>query len=216
EVEAMYRARWTTMRGRSDIYVGFYERSLGLLNEGGKLAFICADRWMRNGYGKLLRSLIVSRYSMDSVWQMHDVDAFEAEVSAYPAITVLSRGTQAEVTVIDTTELFNESSARAVLKFIEDNSAQASGVGWEGARLPGWFETDDFWPTGNPHTIKLLERLQEEFPTLEADGTTRIGIGVATGADKAFIIRDDAEVGVEPDRLLPIVMAEDIRSVQLM
>lgn len=215
DVEATYRARWITMRGRSDIYVGFYERSLGLLNEDGKLAFICADRWMRNGYGKLLRSLVVSRYSMDSVWQMHDVDAFESEVSAYPAITVLSRAPQGEVTVIDTTEVFNESSARAALEFIQGTSAEAAGVGWEGARLPSWFETNDFWPAGKPHTIKLLERLQEEFPTLEADGNTRIGIGVATGADKAYIVRNDAGLDVEPDRLLPIVMADDIRSGQL-
>lgn len=60
-----------------------------------------------------------------------------------------------------------------------------------------------------------MERLQEQFPTLEADGTTRIGIGVATGADKAYIIGDDQQPDVEPDRLLPIVMADDIRSGRL-
>lgn len=215
DVEATYRARWGTMRGRSDIYVGFYERSLGLLNEDGKLAFICADRWMRNGYGKLLRGLVTSLYSMDSVWQMHDVDAFESEVSAYPAITALSRAPQGEVTVIDTTGAFGASSARAALRFVHGTSTEAAGQGWEGARLPSWFETDDFWPTGKPHVIKLLERLQEEFPTLEDDGETRIGIGVATGADKAYIVGSNAEPSVEPDRLLPIVMADDIRSGQL-
>lgn len=215
DMEALYRARWTTMRGRSDIYIGFYERSLGLLNEGGRLAFICADRWMRNGYGKSLRNLVVSRYSMDSVWQMHDVDAFESEVSAYPAITALSRAPQGEVTVLDTTEMFSKGSVRSALRFIQSTSNQARGEGWEGARLQSWFETDSFWPAGKPHIIKLLERLQGEFPTLEADGSTRIGIGVATGADKAYIVRRDAEIDVEPSRLLPIVMADDIRSGQL-
>lgn len=89
------------------------------------------------------------------------------------------------------------------------------GQGWEGARLPSWFETDDFWPAGSPHTIKLLEHLQENFPTLEADGKTKISIGVATGADKAYIISPDAGIDVEQDRLTPIVMADDIRAGRL-
>lgn len=215
ETEATYRAQWTTMRGRADIYVGFYERSLGLLRKGGQLGFICADRWMRNAYGKRLRSFVISSYAVKSVWQMHDVDAFESEVSAYPAITVLANTAQGAVTLIDTTASFDGSSAPQVLDFIHGTVEEDSGKGWEGARLPSWFETDDFWPTGSPHMIKLLERLQEEFPALEDDGTTRIGIGVATGADKAYIVDKGTEVSVEKDRLLPIVMADDIRSGHL-
>ncbi|RSZ61184.1 SAM-dependent methyltransferase [Corynebacterium hylobatis] len=214
EVEAAYRSRWTTMRGRADIYIGFYERSLGVLGEGGRLGFICADRWMRNAYGKRLRGLVVSNYAVESVWQMHDVDAFESEVSAYPAITVLAKTEQGTATFVDTTAAFDGLSACQVLGFVRGPAEEGSGKGWEGARLSSWFETDDFWPAGSPHTIKLLERLQEDFPALEEDGTTRIGIGVATGADKAYIVDKDAVV-VERDRLLPIVMADDIRSGRL-
>lgn len=212
EVEAAYRSRWRTMRGRADIYIGFYERSLGILKAGGKLGYICADRWMRNAYGKHLRGLVVSGYSVETVWQMHDVDAFEAEVSAYPAITILANSAQGSATFIDTTGSFDEESALQAQAFVNGSGDEGSGKGWEGARLPGWFETADFWPAGSPHTIKMLERLQEDFPTLESDGVTKISIGVATGADKAYIVREDAEVDVEPDRLTPIVMADDIRA----
>lgn len=215
KVEAAYRSRWTTMRGRADIYVGFYERSLGLLAAGGRLGFICADRWMRNAYGKQLRALVVSGYSVESVWQMHDVNAFETEVSAYPAITILANAPQGTAMFVDTTAVFDGSSSREVLDFTHGAAEEGAGKGWEGARLPSWFETEDFWPAGSPYTIKLLERLQEDFPALEEDGTTRIGIGVATGADKAYIISKDADVLVEKDRLLPIVMADDIRSGRL-
>jgi hypothetical protein len=212
ETEAAYRSRWTTMRGRADIYIGFYERSLGMLAPGGKLGYICADRWMRNAYGKPLRGLVYRKYAVESVWQMHDVDAFEAEVSAYPAITILSNTAQSHATVIDTTAEFGEKSSRQVVQFVQGLDDVAAGEGWEGARLPSWFETDDFWPAGSPATIKLLERLQEEFPTLEADGTTKISIGVATGADRAYIVPIDSAPDVEADRLLPVVMADDIRA----
>lgn len=214
-VEAKYRARWRTMRGRADIYIGFYERSLGLLKTGGKLGYICADRWMRNAYGKYLRGFVVSGFSVETVWQMHDVDAFEAEVSAYPAITVLANAVQGSATFIETTGEFDGRSAREALAFVQSEGDEAAGHGWEGARLPSWFETADFWPAGTPHMIKLLERLQEDFPTLESDGVTKISIGVATGADKAYIVRGDSGVDVEADRLLPIVTADDIRAGHL-
>jgi adenine-specific DNA-methyltransferase len=76
---AEYRTRWTTMGGRADIYVGFIERALSMLAPGGRVGFICADRWMRNQYGDGLRRLIAANHAVDHVWVMHDVDAFEEQ-----------------------------------------------------------------------------------------------------------------------------------------
>jgi hypothetical protein len=205
-----YRERWSTMWGRADIFIGFYERSLAMLKPGGKLGFICADRWMRNSYGARLRQLIADRYAVETVWQMHDVDAFEAEVSAYPAITVLGKHEQGRAAVVETTAAFGEAGARAAAEFVRSSDGASVGVGWVGARLDDWFEGADLWPTGNPETIRLLEHLNERFPRLEeTGGTTKISIGVASGADKAYIVHPHADV--EPDRLLPLVMADDIR-----
>ena len=166
---------------------------------------------MHNSYGKALRGLVYRKYTVETVWQMHDADAFEAEVSAYLAITVIANTSQYDTTFVDATELFNERSARDVLAFTQGQAESQHGTGWEGVRLPSWFETDDFWPAGSPGVIKLLEHLQERFPTLEADDTTRISIGVATGNDKAYLVDVNAMEDVEPDRLLPLVMADDIR-----
>ena len=104
------------MRGRGDIYVGFIERSLRMLKPGGKVGFICADRWMRNQYGADLRELVARDYAVEHVWTMHDVDAFEAQVSAYPAITVLGNHAQVSAVVADTTSEFGPTSAFALGK----------------------------------------------------------------------------------------------------
>lgn len=101
EISDAYRAECSTMRGRADIFVGFFEKGLSLLAPGGRLAFICADRWMRNQYGEKLRSLVAGDYSVDSVVAMREVDAFEDEVSAYPAVTVLRRGPQGNAKVVE-------------------------------------------------------------------------------------------------------------------
>ena len=47
-----YRQRYSTIFDRADIYVPFIEKSLRALATGGKLSFICADRWMKNRYGR--------------------------------------------------------------------------------------------------------------------------------------------------------------------
>lgn len=212
ELQVLYRSRWSTMRGRCDIYIGFFERGLRLLKPNGKLGFICADRWMRNAYGKSLRHLVYTSYAVETVVKMHDVDAFESTVSAYPAITVVANKAQEQAVVVEADERFGPCEVSSFLDFCHSQEDRHLGKGWEGAKLPSWFETDDFWPTGDPNTIALLEYMQEHFSTLGADESTTIGIGIATGADKAFLVDTSTARAIESSRLLPIVMADDIRS----
>lgn len=76
----------------SDLYVGFFEKGLGALAEDEALCFICSDRWLQNRYGSRLRAFVSESYSLDVHVRMHDVDAFEDDVSAYPAISLIRRG----------------------------------------------------------------------------------------------------------------------------
>lgn len=209
---AEYRRAWTTMKGRGDIYVGFYERCLAMLKPGGRVGFICADRWMRNQYGVVLRDRVSSRYSVQHVWTMHDVDAFESAVSAYPAITVLANQPQGTAVVADTTAAFGESSAQALAKWARDESlTHFTETGVRAHRLPHWFPAGEMWPTGSPARLALIERLNDSFTSLHNEATgTRVAIGIATGADKAYVTKDaDA---VESDRLLRLSMRRDLMS----
>lgn len=212
DVAAAYRSRWATMRGRGDIYVGFFERSLSMLRPGGRVGFICADRWMRNQYGAALREFVTARYSVEHIWTMHDVDAFEAQVSAYPAITVLANRPQGCVVVADTTAEFGESSARALAKWSTDESlTEFSDLGVKAHRLPHWFRGSEMWPTGSPARLALVELLQDQFAPLHNPETkTKVSIGVATGADKVYVTKDPS--AAEPDRMLPLAMRRDLMS----
>jgi adenine-specific DNA-methyltransferase len=204
---AAYRDVCLTMRGRSDVFVGFIERGLRLLGAGGVLGFIVADRWMRNQYGAELRAMISDAFSMDGLIQMHDVDAFEDRVSAYPAITVIRRGRQGQAVIADATPDFTQRDAARLTRWVRaDSSASMRGSGVEAARLPGWFEGSSSWPAGTPDELALVADLEARFPPLEDRHTgTRVGIGVATGVDSVYLTHDPDLV--EPDRLLPLVMA---------
>lgn len=207
-----YRKACTTMNGRADIYIGFYETGLLRLKKGGKLGFICADRWMRNQYGRGLRKFVTRGYSMDLVLTMHDVDAFEEPVSAYPAVTVVSRKAQGSVIVADTTAAFDDEAAREFgLWAAEPSEDLVEKPSYHTARLPHWFPGEDSWPSASPTRLAMLEELSDRFRLLEDETTgTRVGIGVATGADKVFITHDRDTA--EPERMLPLAMVKDTTS----
>jgi hypothetical protein len=207
-----YRRRWPTMAGRADIYVGFYERCLSILTPGGRLGFICADRWMRNQYGARLRQLVAGQYAVDAVWVMHDVDAFEEQVSAYPAITVLRNAPQEHAVVVSTDDRFGGDSAAELARWSTTGDGEESaGVGYQAHRLPHWFAGDEMWPAGNPARLALIELLNDRFgPLHDPAAGTRIGIGVATGADRTYVIADPS--GIEPDRALPLAVGRDLRT----
>jgi hypothetical protein len=215
ELSIAYRQACPTMGGRADIYVGFYERGLGALRDGGILGFICADRWMRNAYGAGLRELIAREWAVDAVLSMTGVDAFEHEVDAYPAITILRRGTQKKgPLVIDATPEFGIADARRVVKMANGRGRRSTADGFSAARMPHWYSGRKGWPHGSPARVAAITAIEARLPTLEDEETgTRVGIGLASGADRVFIT-DDPEL-VEPERLLPMALVPDIASGKL-
>ncbi len=203
-----YRRACSTMLGRADVYVGFFEAALRSLSPGGVVAFICADRWMRNQYGRGLRSLITNEYAIDLILPMHDVDAFEAQVSAYPAVVILRNGAQGSVALGEANAALQPAGAAAFTEWVHGSDAHLSVTGVTGTRLAKWTGGDASWPGGDPEMVAIIEQLNERFELLENPHTgTRVGIGVATGADELFVTTDHDLV--ESDRLLPLTMSRD-------
>lgn len=214
EVVATYRSRCSTMSGRTDIYIGFFEVGLRSLKPGGVLGYICADRWMRNQYGKQLRRLLSTSYNLATTIVAHDVDAFEEQVSAYPAITIITNEPQGATHLVTTTGAFDEDDARRVVSWLMSKQSVSESQSFSAARLPTWNWGEQSWPSGSPAQLALLEDLNERFGPLEDKATgTRIGIGVATGSDQVFVVGADADV--EAERLLPLVMSRDTKSGQV-
>jgi hypothetical protein len=204
---AEYRSRYQTMYDRADLYIPFIERSLSALANGGNLGFICADRWMKNRYGGPLRSLVAKQFHLKVYVDMVDTPAFHSEVIAYPAITIISRETPGVTRIarrpaIDRATLATLADALRVMPLPKE-----VGPVRELARVTNGSEP---WLLGSSDQMALIRRLERQFPSLEEAGC-KVGIGVATGADKAFIGDFDA-LDVEPDRKLPLVTTRDIVS----
>lgn len=201
-----YRRLYSTLYDRADLYIPFIERSLRLLGQGGRLSFICADRWVKNRYGGPLRALIARDFHLQAYVDMCDTPAFHTEVIAYPAITLLERSSPGSTLV-------------AAQPIIEANYLRELAIALRGQtkelppsvhRLENVAQQDEPWVLQLSDATRLVRRIEAAFPTLEEAGC-KVGIGVATGADKAYIAKFE-ELDVEPSCKLPLVMTRDIAS----
>ena len=203
-----YRLRYSTIYDRADLYVPFIERSLSLLGVGGKLGFICSNRWMKNRYGRNLREFIGRTYHLQAYVDMVGADAFRSKASAYPAITVIERVTPRRrrnpTRVSARPKIDGESLSRLAWEFSAPNLQTESAV----REIEGVVSGGEPWILEDFDALALVRRLEKMFPTLEEAGC-KVGVGVATGANKAFI-GIFGELDVEPCRKLPLVMTRDI------
>jgi hypothetical protein len=209
ELLATYRELYKTLYNRADLYVPFIERGLTLLSAQGKLCFICSDRWMKCAYGKPLRALVSKGYHLDAYVDMVDTPAFQQEVIAYPAVNLLSR--QQSPPVHATLAAYRPKIERGSLR-----SLSRSLIGKEKSnaepvqKLLHMADSHHPWLLDSNDRLTVIRSLERRLPLLE-DAGCKVGIGVATGCDRAYIGGYDS-LDVEKERKLPLVTAGDIRS----
>lgn len=183
EVRNLYKNKFYTFHYRSDLYVLFYEHCLRNLSVNGRHCFICSNRWLKNEYGKKLRALISSSYNLEYIIDVENLDAFGESVLAYPLITLISNARG------------DKNVKLAHINDLSELDKPMSTIQKTLASLENW---DDLF---------LSDKVRQ-FSTIEQQGF-KIGIGVATGADKIFISKD-LEDYVEKELLMPLVNAKDL------
>lgn len=178
------RYTFSTFHYRCDLYVPFFEKSLSLLTAGGQHCFICSNRWLKNEYGKKLRQLIAKKYHLEAIINMEQADAFQEDVLAYPAITIISAEMPSE-----TFDYAECKQVKALSEITTSQKAMPKNADWTGAftEIP----------------------IKSSYQTIEQQGF-KIGIGVATGADSVFISRELPNK-VEEELIIPGINARDLR-----
>lgn len=199
-----YRNRYTTIYDRADLYIPFIERSLLSLAENGCLGFICADRWMKNRYGGPLRKFVSDQFHLKIYVDMGKTQAFHADVIAYPAITVIAKES-GKTTRIAHEPSLDKKNLQILSRALTDKKVSTdSGV----KSVDGVVSGAEPWILDSSDQLAIIRRIEAAFPLLE-DTLCKVGIGVATGADKAFIGPMN-ELDVEESRKLPLAMTGDI------
>lgn len=189
ELLSSYKQQFHTFHYRADLYILFFEKTLKHLNPGGHHCFICSNRWLKNEYGKKLRGWIAQSFRLESIVSLEkSSDAFQEDVLAYPAITLISN--------LRPGSTFSFSELTSISQLGKDT----------GRLLPAPVLTD--WSS-------VFNRVQNDdtLVTIEEMGFM-VGIGVATGADSIFIAKD-LPSKVEKELLLPALNARDMSGNRL-
>lgn len=197
---AEYKRRFTTLYDRADLYILFYERGLDLLCAKGVLGFICANRWLKNKYGGPLRKKVADGFHLLAFIDLEHTDAFHTKVIAYPAITVIQREASNRTFIA----LGNRHSTAGLVDVVDEiRAAQNSKRTQLGSSITSVVNVTagtNPWLLEAPGILRIVRALEARFPKLE-DAGSKVGIGVATGADKVFIGNYD-NLPVEDERKL--------------
>lgn len=172
-----------TFHYRADLYIPFFEKTLRLLKPGGRHCFICANRWLKNEYGRKLRRLVARCFRLETIINLERADAFQEDVLAYPGITLISNNTSSPT--------FGYAEVERV------------------ADLTSLHPTERNSPVDEDWSDAFIRTDHSQLYTIEELGF-KIGIGVATGADNIFISSELPSL-VESELLLPAINAKDLR-----
>jgi hypothetical protein len=162
---------------------------------------------MKNRYGGPLRQLVADHFHLKVYVDMVDTPAFHTEVIAYPAIVVIGRE-QSGATRVAHRPAIDTQNLAALARVLSGGAKPDAGS--DVKEFPRVTAGAEPWILESSDQLALIRRLEQNFPTIE-DAGCKVGIGVATGADQAFIDSFDA-LDVESDRKLPLVMTRDILS----
>ena len=186
ELKSIYKKIFPTFKYRADLYIPFYEKSLKILSKKGKLSFVCSNRWLFNQYGKLLREMIAKQYHLSKVINIEKANLFDEDVIAYPSITTIIKDKG------NTTKYYESLENKIVFRNINFIKVSSPNDGsWQNIFLD--------YDINNKNLLGIEEQ------------GFKIGIGVATGADKIFIKKYAEFKDIEKSRLIPIIKSKSLK-----
>jgi len=195
---------------KGDLCVPFFHKSVGHLKPGGRLAFVCSDRWLRANYGAGLRAYLRSNVRTLAHIEIHDLPVFDRNVNAYAAVTILERLDDAGHR--GTRTLFAQPTSVAELNrclrrvaYGSDKSVMLTVEEPLGCRPAIMLR--------NRSTVRALRKIEAQMPTIEESGCS-IRVGAALGFTPAFVV-EQHNAAIESALLLPYASSRDVRDGQV-
>ena len=164
-----------TFKGSGDIYCLFYEKGNYLLKDGGLLCFITSNKWMRAGYGDLLRKYLTAKTAPTMVIDFGETHVFDAMVMTNILMFKKERNN------------FGLCATQVKEDFVNRNAINQYV---EAHHIFCHFEGDESWVIMPDEMRALKKKVEAKGVSLEK---WKIDIyrGVLTGFDKAFWITSE-------------------------
>ena len=181
--------------GTADLYVYFYQKGLNLLREGGRLAYITPNKFMRAGYGEKLRGVLSSKTRLELLADFGDLPVFDA--TTYPLIAM----TQNAKPDGETVQMLPERTLKQSLSSALDGGVLAVREALNSFHLyartltapldPNELSSSE-WTLDDPRVLRLMEKLRKAGKPLGEVVEGKFYYGIKTGFNEAFVI-DEAK-----------------------
>ncbi|MFC6619712.1 Eco57I restriction-modification methylase domain-containing protein [Deinococcus radiophilus] len=179
--------------GRADLYVYFYQKSLNLLREGGRLAYITPNRFMKIDYGEGIRKVIADKATVEIVVDFGHIKVFDAHT--FPAIVVLRKGEvkTGHVSIISEQSLrrqINRGAGGEIPLYVIREALQNFHISSRGLieEIDVKFVGKEKWMIEDARLLNVLSKMMARGKPLSEIVSNKILSGIKTGLNEAFII----------------------------
>jgi len=181
--------------GEADIYYAFIIKSINLLKENGELIYITPYHFFYNTYAKFIRNHILKNGKIELVIDLDEVHLFENESPETIIFKFIKGNFDFQNKKIKLINIKNRKRTIATdkeiySKCIESIVNKQSNFLFEYYEI-NHFKTSDFWST---IFIEI-----PEFPKIKLKEIARVGVGLVSGFDKAYILNNN-EVSLLNDK----------------
>ena len=111
KTKAFLFTHYSTCQGRTDIYIGFIERAIALMNNNGLTSFIIPYSYTNQNYGELSRRMLAERHSIDEIVDTSNYYVFDNAVVKNIIIRLgKSKGDNTLIRVAENKECFEHAN----------------------------------------------------------------------------------------------------------
>ena len=167
---------YSTLEPRGDIYSLFVERGLQILKDGGLLAYILPNKWMKVGYGKPLRKLFLES-NLTEVIDFGDNQIF-TDATTYTCIIRMTK-TKSKGQILSSS--FYSVNPKTLAEDVEERKEV----------FYTYELTDSIWIISSREDFEKAKAFRENMGTLEDLVGKESYRGLLTGLSKAFNVSVD-------------------------
>ena len=111
KTKAFLFTHYSTCQGRTDIYIGFIEKAIALMNNNGLTSFIIPYSYTNQNYGELSRRMLAERHSIDEIVDTSNYYVFDNAVVKNIIIRLgKSKGDNTLIRVAENKECFEHAN----------------------------------------------------------------------------------------------------------
>ncbi len=171
------KKRYNSYEPFADIYCYFIEKAMEIQNEKGLLCFITSNSYLKSQYGYPLRKLIKEKNDILQIINIEDFQIFDSAIVNSVILLSQNKNTNKNPICLVVNEIFTGNID--FKKFVDDNKF--------------YYSQNDFlsrsWALVHTDKLKIKKKIESAGRTLEGY-STKIRLGLATGANYAFIINE--------------------------